>query len=393
MISLKIAWQFIRKSWFRTAIIIFTVMVSVGVQFFISGLGNILTNMILQQATTYQEHISLRGDTATTFENIDIELRDTIMNEIDEVEYAIYTIITTGTLSNDKNEEITFSLFIYDDFNPNNSLHDFYGFNVEENIVEGRVNDPNTNEIMLDDFFARRNNIKVGDTFTFKNMYGNNSLELTVVGTFDIGVFKLIRNYTYISSSQFPSDTPSTKMLNIQVTDPNNTEFVKNEIINIIGQEDIDRYLLNDWRDTHPEIDLLDLAQKAVVLVIQILISIAVFVVVLSILGFSIQQKTQQIGILKAMGLNNYKVTNIFIYMTSILTSIGATLGLIGGVITMHLYHNYMVYADGTHRFTYRLTFLNYFISFILVFIAVIAATIIAVRRIKKNKIIDLIKT
>lgn len=392
MIALKIALRFIRKSLFRTFVIVAAVVISVGVQFFISSLGNILTNMILEQATTYQEHILIRSETQRSFDDVNFELRDSIVGNIDDVNYAMYTSQVTGSIKNDNLLPITFTFFLSDNLNGENDLHNFYGIGHEQNIVTGRANDPTKNEIMLDDFFARRNNIKVGDELTFTTSNGLHSIDIIVVGTFDVGVFKLTRNHSYITYEQYNSDVFGRHTLVIQVENPSEIANTTNEIAKLVSDDPLNYYVV-DWRESHPEIELLDLAQKAVVLVIQIMIAIAVFVVILSILSFSIQQKTQQVGILKAMGLSDAKVTNIFILMTTILSTIGAIIGLIGGTIAMNLYHNYMVYADGTHRFTYKLNFLNYFISFILVFIAVIAATIIAVRRIKKNKIIDLIKT
>lgn len=386
MLSLKIAFQFIRKSWIQSLVIVFTVLIGVGVQFFISSLSVILENLLLEQVTTYQEHIIVRiNNSAVSYNELDFSVKNDLLNEFDEIKYAIHTSQTQGTIITKDDKSIVFFLFVTDYDNNNFDYLEFNGF-VSENIVEGRVNDPTKNEIILDDYFAKHNNLKVGEKITYVSSTDN--IEFEIVGTFDLGIFKSVRNFSYISIYLLNHDLKSWYDLNIQINDETKVEEVADKIGNYLGPE----FKVTTWVERFPEINMLDLAQRAVVFVIQVLIAVAVFAIILSVLGFMIQQKNKQVGILKAIGIENYKVTRVFIIMTSILSVIGTIIGLIGGTITMHLYQAYMVYPDGSPRFNYEPRVINYIVSSMLVFIAVAIATYSAIRKVKRSKVVDLLK-
>ncbi len=137
---------------------------------------------------------------------------------------------------------------------------------------------------------------------------------------------------------------------------------------------------------------LLDLAQQAVVLVIQILVSVAIFAIILSVLSFMIHQKEKQIGILKSIGLDNVDVFRIFTFM-SVILSIGALfIGLAGGTGAILFYHNHMRYPNGLHRFTLKIIFSDFIFSSALTILAVIIATVVAINKIRKSKIVNLIR-
>src|SRR5690554_3836539 len=357
MLSLKIAFQFIRKSWIQSLVIVFTVLIGVGVQFFISSLSVILENLLLEQVTTYQEHIIVRiNNSAVSYNELDFSVKNDLLNEFDEIKYAIHTSQTQGTIITKDDKSIVFTLFV-SDYDNNNF-----------------------------DYLAKHNNLKVGEKITYVSSTDN--IEFEIVGTFDLGIFKSVRNFSYVSIYLLNHDLKSSYNLNIQINDETKVEEVADKIGNYLGPE----FKVTTWVERFPEINMLDLAQRAVVFVIQVLIAVAVFAIILSVLGFMIQQKNKQVGILKAIGIENYKVTRVFIIMTSILSVIGTIIGLIGGTITMHLYQAYMVYPDGSPRFNYEPRVINYIVSSMLVFIAVAIATYSAIRKVKRSKVVDLLK-
>lgn len=386
MLSFKIALQFIKKSWKQSLVIVFAVFVGVGVQFFIANLSVILENLILEQATMYQEHIIIKAEeSVSSYDNLDFTITENIMNEIDEVTYALYFSQNFGHLTKENGEKYVFQIHIAD---YNNDISDYQHFQglIEENIVEGRVNDPSKDEILLDDYFAKNNNVKIGEIVTFETVYIKKSFE--VVGTFDLGVYKSTRNFSFISHSLIDSTIRGAYRIFLQVDNVSESKEVARKVQTLLG----DDYEVTSWEERFPEINLLDLAQKAVVSVIQILIAIAVFAIILSILGFLIQQKNQQVGILKAMGIHDYIVRRVFIIMTSLLAITGTILGLFGGTLTMHLYQRYMTYPTGEPRFNFELSPISYIVSSTLVILSVAIATISAIRKVKRSKVIDLLK-
>ncbi len=190
MVALKIAWQFIKKSKIHSFVIFLTVVIGVGLQFFVFSLGNVLSSMILEQATIFQNHLVINKDIEKklSFNEFDYDFRDQLVSEFSEIKAAVYAESVNGSISNEEGLILPFSLVICEPSNDANDYREFYGLSNEENIITGRANNLNENEIMLDDYFARQSNLKVGDTITF----ANNLLqqEFLIVGTYDLGIFR-----------------------------------------------------------------------------------------------------------------------------------------------------------------------------------------------------------
>lgn len=388
MVSLKIALQFIKKSKIHSFVIFLTVVIGVGVQFFVFSLGNILSSMILEQTTMYQNHLVVNSvnEESVAFSQFDYGLRDELRATFPEIKTAIYAGDVGGAISGEDGIYHPFSLSLCEPSEEGRDYREIYGLSKEENIVTGRVNDPSKNEIMLDDHFAQQSNLKVGETIVFTN--GSLHQEFLIVGTFDLGIFKLARNYAYIAHTNFSQEVKVRESLKIQLYNPGAIEEVETKLRAYLNE----KYTLDTWIANFPEMKLLDLAQKAVVLVIQILLSTAIFAIILSVLSFMIHQKEKQIGILKSLGLNNGGIFRIFIYMSMILTFGALIIGLAGGTSAIVFYHNYMRYPSGLHRFTLIINFSDYVYSSGLALIAVIIATVVAINKIRKSKIVELIR-
>lgn len=162
---------------------------------------------------------------------------------------------------------------------------------------------------------------------------------------------------------------------------------IKKPVLDTLG--DVKIY---SWKLVNPDAELLNLAQIAVVTTIEIFISIAIFVVVVSMLNYQIQQKYHQLGILKAIGVKDSKIYKIFIYQTFIISIPGIIIGLIGGTIVFTEYGKYMVYPDGSPRFNITFNIFDYFIASLIIIATVLLASVLTIRRLKKKTIIELIK-
>src|SRR5690554_5613913 len=130
MFPFKMAIRLIKSSSRQTIIIITTITLAVSVQFFIASLSSVLNNLILEQATTYQQHITITRDysvsgriTPPNYEFIG-EIR-----QIPEVNYAFFGGSVTGlvyttpghgeddyNVGSDSRAEQVFTFFMMDDY-------------------------------------------------------------------------------------------------------------------------------------------------------------------------------------------------------------------------------------------------------------------------------------
>ena len=393
MFELKAAFRFIIKSPFQTLTVLLAVIIGIGVEFFILSLGDVLDEMVLEQTTSYQDHIYLDNYLAQPlyYDMLDFDLIDQLQNE-KKVKYAFYAHTIQGAITEINGEvstPILLNFISFDNHNNDDAYLNYTGLDVKRNLSDNSKIPTNDNEIMLDKFFADKNEIKINDEITYKANIDNNLYTFKVVGLFDLGVFRKDNAFTYTNTEKFGNFESSKFTLKVQLHNPINTD----DGIEIIKKYyDNPNFKFKTWKEVTPEFNVLNLAQNATIFMIEIFISIAFFVVVLSVFNFSIKQKYKQIGILKAIGEKNKKVGLIFFYQTTIITLIGIIIGLIGGFIAIKLYANYMTYPDGEPRFLVNFKFTTFFIPLILIFTSSLFATFVSVIKVRRLEIIDLIK-
>lgn len=384
----KIAFRFISRNIIQSLSIFFAVFIGVAAMFFIFTIGTSLEDMILEQSTAYQAHVIVEYTHYKVLPSeVDHSRIEKLLNDNPEITFTTYRTSFYGSISNEKGLNTAFTVLA----SPKGTKYlDAYGVSDPKNLRTGRLSDPDKNEIMLEDYFAKENNIKAGDTVTFTA--NHISHELLVTGTFDLGLIRPTRNYAYLNLELFVENKVKRSFsLVIQVSDPMNPEITATKLNDYLGTSEYSEIIT--WKDLNPDANLLNVAQIAVVLVIDIFILLAVFIVVISMLNFSIKQKYKQLGILKTMGTTNSNITKIFTIQTLLLSIPGLVLGLLAGTVMMKMYHNYMVYPDGTHRFNLIFLPINYMWSIVTVILTILLATILSMRRLQKNTIIQMIKT
>lgn len=387
MFNLRVASRFIRKSPWQSLAVFVTIIVGVGVQLLILILSGVLNVMILKQTTSYQSHISMTQNTATTYENLDTTLLTTLKDEIDTIDKVLIDVQLEGAILNHSPAHNTIPFYLYAIEQSEDIYHSFYGLDIEKHLKSGSVNENIDNQIMLDDFFAKKYNIKINDTINFLHIKESRTYLFTVVGTFDLGLYKANRAYAFVPMNYLTLNKEYKFNYNFQLKDPLSTK----DTIKALKSK-TEGFSIIDWKSINPEFHALNLAQNAVVGMIEVMIAIGVFAIVVSLLSFSFHQKFKQIGTLKAMGIKTKDVQSIFFLQTSLIGIIATFIGLFGGTLAMKIYSSYMVYGDGTPRFTYSLHWYYYVIAFALITITFLTATFIAVRKSKKLDIIELIK-
>ncbi|QGK76727.1 ABC transporter permease [Flavobacterium sp. SLB02] len=194
--------------------------------------------------------------------------------------------------------------------------------NIEEYIVDGKVPDFSktlNEEVLISRLLADRLNLKVGDnfnTFFIKEEQGKmpNSRRFKIAGIFNsgfqqfdatyiIGDIRHIQRINKWTPDQvgafevFVKDFDNIKTTGIQVYDQTSSNLDTKTII--------EKYsYIFDW---------LQLFDFNIVVILGVMILVATINMVVALLVL-ILERTQMIGILKAMGANNWTVRKIFLY-------------------------------------------------------------------------------
>ncbi|TDO84322.1 lipoprotein-releasing system permease protein [Flavobacterium chryseum] len=194
--------------------------------------------------------------------------------------------------------------------------------NIKEYLVEGKLPDFSKSlneEVIISQFLANRLNLKVGDnfnTFFIKEEQGKmpNSRRFKITGIFNSGFQDF--DATYIIGDirhiqRINKWTPDqVGAFEVFVKDFNNIKTTGNQIYEQTSSSLDTKTIIEKYSYIFDWLQLFDF-NIIVILAVMILVATINMVVALLVL---ILERTQMIGILKAMGANNWTVRKIFLY-------------------------------------------------------------------------------
>lgn len=196
---------------------------------------------------------------------------------------------------------------------------DYKWDNIKEYIVQGRI--PNgkgdlNEEVVISQFIANRLNLKVGDSFNtfFMKEKGYNLRNFDVVGIFNSGFQEF--DATYIIGDirhmqRINKWTPDQiGAFEVFVSDFNAIESTGEQVYAQTSSTLDTKTIIEKYSYIFEWLQLFDF-NIIVILVVMILVATINMVVALLVL---ILERTQMIGILKALGANNWSVRKIFLY-------------------------------------------------------------------------------
>ncbi|MDI5888819.1 ABC transporter permease [Flavobacterium yafengii] len=197
--------------------------------------------------------------------------------------------------------------------------NDYKWDNIKEYIVQGRIPNVNGNlneEVVISEFIANRLNLKVGDAFNtfFMKENGYNLRNFDVVGIFNSGFQEFDATYIIgdIRHMQRINKWAPDQIgaFEVFVNDFNTIEATGEQVYAQTASTLDSKTIIEKYSYIFEWLQLFDF-NIIVILVVMILVATINMVVALLVL---ILERTQMIGILKALGANNWSVRKIFLY-------------------------------------------------------------------------------
>ncbi|MFV8346093.1 ABC transporter permease [Flavobacterium sp. ZB4P13] len=197
--------------------------------------------------------------------------------------------------------------------------NDYKWDNIKEYIVQGRI--PNSKgdlneEVVISQFIANRLNLKVGDAFNtfFMKEKGYNLRNFDVVGIFNSGFQEFDATYIIgdIRHMQRINKWAPDQIgaFEVFVDDFNTIESTGEQVYAQTASTLDSKTIIEKYSYIFEWLQLFDF-NIIVILAVMILVATINMVVALLVL---ILERTQMIGILKALGANNWSVRKIFLY-------------------------------------------------------------------------------
>lgn len=217
---------------------------------------------------------------------------------------------------------------------------DYKWDNIKEYLVAGKLPDYSkkvNQEVLLSQFLAKRLNLKVGDVFnTFFMKEGQSKLpnirRFKIAGIFNSG-------FQEFDASYIIGDIRHMQRINkwkpdqvgafeVFVSDFDNIKAVGDQVYEHTGSTLDTRTIIEKYSYIFEWLQLFDF-NIIVILIVMIVVATINMVVALLVL---ILERTQMIGILKALGASNWRIRKIFLYNASYLILRGLFWGNLVGI-------------------------------------------------------------
>jgi lipoprotein-releasing system permease protein len=235
---------------------------------------------------------------------------------------------------------------------------------LQKHLVEGRIPQRNdsvsTQEILLSKTISDKMKLKVGDKVYAYFFDGNlRARRYSIVGIYctylneydDKVIFTDIKNCNRLNGWQ----EDQCSALEIQLADPNTmseTSLALSKVFNRMTDRYGAGYTVMSAKELNYEMFAwLDLLDMNVTVILLLMIAVACFMVV-SGLFIIILERTQFIGIMKAMGADNQMIRKVFLHLSILIIMRGLLVGnLLGAGIVILQKHMHLIKLDAANYY------------------------------------------
>ncbi len=338
-LAFKIALRFLKSGRGQTILIVLGISVGVAVQLFIGSLIQGLQINLLETTIGSSSHITINPtNEEKTIDNYDRVLYET---NISSPEIINISPAVDGPSNLDYEEDIVQVLI--------------RGFNIEDadkiykinsNIYEGRAPE-RKDEVIIGKDLALKSGLKLGDDAVIITP-GGGSLKLNIVGLYDLKVASINETWL-ITSMETAQDILSIDdkitSVEMQVKEEFDADIIAKDLSYTLSQEDLK---VDNWKDQNQSLLSGLNGQSVSSVMIQVFVLVAVLLGISSVLAISVVQRSRQLGILKAMGIQDRDASLIFVFQGLMLGVIGAFLGIALGFGLLIMFTKFAVNPDGS---------------------------------------------
>ncbi len=337
-LAFQIAIRFLKSGRLQTLAIVLGIAVGVSVQVFIGSLINGLQDSLVDKTIGNSSQITISAD--DYFANYDdlIELVEENTEQITPLSPTL-TVSASAIAGTNTAQSIIRGF----DFALANEIYHF-----DEKIVEGRIPSA-AGEVALGFEFKEALEINENDTIEM-NVPLIGSMNVTVVGFVDFKVASLNNTWgiSLLSTTQAlaqSGDKVSALEMQLDKSAVFSAREVAAEIENVIAD---DAYQVSNWMDNNEDLLSGLQGQSISSIMIQVFVMVSVVLAIASVLAIVVLQKSKQIGILKAMGIQNEDASMVFLFEGLILGILGAVFGILFGFGLLYSFKTFALNADGT---------------------------------------------
>lgn len=255
-------------------------------------------------------------------------------------------------------------------------------YNLAKNLISGRL-ELTGNSILLGKTMADKLQLTIGNRIFIQNQKGQGDLFI-IAGIFDLGSVaanSIVFTNLERARSFFGLNGISAIEAKVQKV------FDAEKIAASMARE-FSRIKTESWQGRNRELLTALRSQSMSSNIIQLLVVISISLAIAAILGISAIQKSRQLGILKAMGVDNRGAALIFLLQGLMLGFFGSVLGILIGYGMSYAF----IQTRGGVTFGLRINLFNLISPVIIAILASALASLIPARRASKLSPIEVIR-
>jgi lipoprotein-releasing system permease protein len=289
---------------------------------FVASLITSLQQDLLSSVVGTSPHITLSAEEEGDPVEYTEQLESLITNDIRVEPGAVVPVRTTSALytGDDNSAPLNLKGGVLEELE---TIYD-----LESRIVDGeyRLDD---DDIMVGLGFADEYNVGPGDEILLV-LPGNRDTRLTISAVIDFGQGTANDRLGYVNSdvprSVLGQSADEFSAIEVQLVEPFDSVEVQTE-----WQQRNPALAVDEWQEASGDLLSGLQAQSSSSIMIQVFVMIAVALGIAATLAISAVQKTQQIGILKALGMRDRQTGLIFLWEGAILGVLGTLSGMVAG--------------------------------------------------------------
>ena len=216
-------------------------------------------------------------------------------------------------------------------------------YQLPSRLIEGRL-PINSNEIVVGSVLADNLNLTMNESVDIQSV-SNSTQTFKVVGIVDLGVASLNERWAFTtlqSAQDFFNYEDALTSIEFQVNDV----FLADEIASsLLLTSDLK---ISNWKESNAQLLSGLNGQSVSSIMIQVFVLVAVILGITSVLAITVLQKSRQIGILKAMGIQDSQASLIFLFQGLLLGVIGSLLGIGLGIGLILAFTTFATNPDGS---------------------------------------------
>ncbi|MGD9605045.1 MAG: ABC transporter permease [Bacilli bacterium] len=385
-LAFSIAVRFLKSGKLQTLFIILGIAVGVSVQVFIGSLISGLQKSLVDKTIGNSSQITISAPVTEYITQYDQIIAD--IENADGIKAVSPALSINGFAINGTN---TAPLLLRGFDSSNNYLlpNTIYRFN--EKLIEGRM-PSSDDEIILGKDLKGLLNISLEEQIMV-DIPQVDSQNVKVVGFFDFGVAAVNAGWgmTSLTMVQTLLNVPNqVNAIEMQIDDDRIFDAVS--IAEAIAPSVPDNLKLTNWIDNNQELLSGLQGQSISSTMIQVFVMISVVLGIASVLAIIVLQKSKQIGILKAMGIQNGDASFIFLFEGLILGLLGAIFGVMLGLGLSYSFVTFALKPDGTPVVPLYIDGQFIAVSAAIAVLAALGASIIPARKSSKLSVIEVIR-